>query len=105
MLERLCQRDCGKVSVRYDTDQILLIGEKEGIDRAFYEGKLSMEGSSCINTVRVGSFVDTFFRRRIIAHHGIVQIEVANSRRSEEHTSVLQSLLRISSLVFCMTKT
>src|SRR3546814_1767658 len=43
--------------------------------------------------------------RLIAAHHGVVAvIERALDRRSEEHTSELQSLMRRSYAVFCLKK-
>src|SRR3546814_9680060 len=35
---------------------------------------------------------------------GAVRIDIVDGRRSEEHTSELQSLMRISSAVFCLKK-
>src|SRR3546814_5979545 len=43
------------------------------------------------------------FRQQIIEQHGISP-EQENSARSEEHTSELQSLMRISYAVFCLKK-
>src|SRR3546814_8975663 len=39
-----------------------------------------------------------------IAHHRLAQGEPAADHRSEEHTSELQSLMRISYAVFCLKK-
>src|SRR3546814_8386570 len=40
-----------------------------------------------------------------LAHSVVVDVEPLGSRRSEEHTSELQSLMRISYAVFCLKKT
>src|SRR3546814_2194492 len=40
----------------------------------------------------------------LVAGQGIVEIGIAGRERSEEHTSELQSLMRISYAVSCMTK-
>src|SRR3546814_10590156 len=42
--------------------------------------------------------------RVLVAHVGHDRIAVAVEARSEEHTSELQSLMRISYAVFCLTK-
>src|SRR3546814_9787023 len=47
------------------------------------------------------------FRRRVEIHAGKVRLQTEafkESRRSEEHTSELQSLMRISYAVFCLKK-
>src|SRR3546814_10331843 len=41
---------------------------------------------------------------RPLAANQIVQLKLANMLRSEEHTSELQSLMRISYAVFCLKK-
>src|SRR3546814_8688415 len=38
------------------------------------------------------------------ADHGLVEVDVLDLDRSEEHTSELQSLMRISYAVFCLKK-
>src|SRR3546814_7117054 len=43
-------------------------------------------------------------RRRCIRHGGHIVPRHAMRRRSEEHTSELQSLMRISYAVFCLKK-
>src|SRR3546814_5712438 len=42
--------------------------------------------------------------RRILAHHLRIAATCAGDGRSEEHTSELQSLMRISYAVFCLHK-
>src|SRR3546814_9449263 len=44
------------------------------------------------------------FQNRLPARAGAAE-ERANTRRSEEHTSELQSLMRLSYAVFCLTQT
>src|SRR3546814_5957360 len=46
---------------------------------------------------------EAFLRPRVAAHILDYIIDAARAR-SEEHTSALQSLMRISSAVFCLTK-
>src|SRR3546814_10193082 len=41
----------------------------------------------------------------VLWRHGTVTHRIARKRRSEEHTSELQSLMRISYAVFCLKKT
>src|SRR3546814_4607620 len=43
--------------------------------------------------------------RKALARVGQIHVEPREERRSEEHTSELQSLMRISSAVFCLDKT
>src|SRR3546814_3488087 len=40
----------------------------------------------------------------VIARSGAIDLDAAFTNRSEEHTSELQSLMRISYAVFCLTK-
>src|SRR3546814_10160193 len=47
-------------------------------------------------------FIDERIRDRGLEDH--VEIHLRDYRRSEEHTSELQSLMRISYAVFCLTK-
>src|SRR3546814_7591397 len=63
---------------------------------------------------RIDSRIDTQFRDRARKHGGCVQVgerrgrrrvgQVVSGHRSEEHTSELQSLMRISYAVFCLKK-
>src|SRR3546814_5954569 len=43
-------------------------------------------------------------RRFLVSRHEQVQVHPARNDRSEEHTSELQSLMRISYAVFCLKK-
>src|SRR3546814_10076383 len=49
---------------------------------------------------------DFGYRRRVSFHDGLIELKrsFAGKRRSEEHTSELQSLMRNSYAVFCLTK-
>src|SRR3546814_9955788 len=49
--------------------------------------------------------VTWYGRRRLPAvDHEVMALRLAGNRRSEEHTSELQSLMRISYAVFCLKK-
>src|SRR3546814_7929170 len=60
--------------------------------------------------VQIGQCIDLIGQiakgsdRRYIAIHGIDRFKSDQFRRSEEHTSELQSLMRISYAVFCLKK-
>src|SRR3546814_7318231 len=53
-----------------------------------------------------GNFVRATWRARLPEHlgHFACELAAANAARSEEHTSELQSLMRISYAVFCLKK-
>src|SRR3546814_7406426 len=56
-------------------------------------------------TDRVGDRIGQAFGARVVAAHQALQFgELAELQRSEEHTSELQSLMRISYAVFCLNK-
>src|SRR3546814_7643204 len=42
--------------------------------------------------------------RELLKHHGVLPVVIWATTRSEEHTSELPSLMRISSAVFCLKK-
>src|SRR3546814_8995178 len=62
---------------------------------------------------RIGGFLDDFIEKRnkpAVSQPGIVDLmsqalDTMQAQRSEEHTSELQSLMRISYAVFCLKKT
>src|SRR3546814_9272968 len=66
---------------------------------------LLTEADCHVDTVCLGLQVD---HRRVGADAqvdlGVALVEAAEPRRSEEHTSELQSLMRISYAVFCLKK-
>src|SRR3546814_6969737 len=49
--------------------------------------------------------IDQMLEHLPMAHHVIAQVHRHEAGRSEEHTSELQSLMRISYAVFCLKKT
>src|SRR3546814_7372803 len=57
----------------------------------------------CREAFELKKFQD-FSQRRIAEHMGIAESTVEKHLRSEEHTSELQSLMRISYAVFCLKK-
>src|SRR3546814_8596333 len=91
--------------------------------RCFMRGKISVQFAEClIREGQVGAFVDfaqnsvrvldpfmeidvdgLCFRKNIAVAHASFQ-KAAIPIRSEEHTSELQSLMRISYAVFCLKK-
>src|SRR3546814_985391 len=66
--------------------------------------------SECGTVLKMGSppFVQSYansIREKYLASHDPIIAELADTiRRSEEHTSELQSLMRISYAVFCLKK-
>src|SRR3546814_8910632 len=57
------------------------------------------------HTAHVTAFAARILMRTNQREAGCEMVEVLSSWRSEEHTSELQSLMRISSDVFCLKKT
>src|SRR3546814_10642860 len=53
---------------------------------------------------RIRQFAETEDGRFLITLTGVCRFAVAEEIRSEEHTSALQSLMRISYAVFCLKK-
>src|SRR3546814_9600544 len=76
------------------------VGEREMIDLRFHDpGNLAVPlGAAPDLAFRPERMLAQFFDRRMI----VVGDQV---RRSEEHTSELQSIMRISYAVFCLQKT
>src|SRR3546814_7613977 len=50
------------------------------------------------------AFIRTFVRRPRSGWHVVIHFSASSPLRSEEHTSELQSLMRISYAVFCLKK-
>src|SRR3546814_7128663 len=61
--------------------------------------------AACLPMIRLRYWSATFPRCSWIARSGAWLIQRSLNGRSEEHTSELQSLMRISYAVFCLTKT
>src|SRR3546814_8127649 len=53
---------------------------------------------------RITSFTETDDGRYLVTLCGLIRFDVVRELRSEEHTSELQSLMRISYAVFCLKK-
>src|SRR3546814_1127043 len=77
----------------------LALGVK-GLDRNGIERHRAVHGGAA---VRLGD-VQKLWPVHEVAHVGRQLAEVAQAVRSEEHTSELQSLMRISYAVFCLKK-
>src|SRR3546814_6329017 len=73
-------------------------GTENGIDQ-FRIGSAGVELQQC-RLHRVQTF-QTFIEERLVE---LAEINLAHGIRSEEHTSELQSLMRISYAVFCLNK-
>src|SRR3546814_4974523 len=66
---------------------------------------ISLGGIVALKAVRIGSFdIDAAISSFIRREYGIAVGERTAEERSEEHTSELQSLMRISYAVFCLKK-
>src|SRR3546814_8426178 len=70
-------------------------GRQHGRDRGGAEGGARKRAHGCERCL---------CRERLLLHHPCVLRRRAASLRSEEHTSELQSLMRISYAVFCLKK-
>src|SRR3546814_7891734 len=63
--------------------------------------RLSLEGVRAENTVGTRTILDILNAEQEYLN---AQVMLVSARRSEEHTSELQSLMRISYAVFCLKK-
>src|SRR3546814_2954597 len=79
-------------------------GQPGGLDRVGEVGVLAEEAVAGMDRLRAGLFRD--FQDRVAAQVAVLRPRAADrpSLRSEEHTSELQSLMRISYAVFCLKK-
>src|SRR3546814_2648536 len=66
-----------------------------GLDQAAQLGKVARQ-------LRPAHVLEHAHRRQLVIGLGLVQLAVVEQFRSEEHTSELQSLMRISYAVFCL---
>src|SRR3546814_9256156 len=80
---------------------VALIAAWRGGDKAFLSPALARDMMTEVGPSRVGlgPFLDGYGTSRRFSHSG-----ANDSYRSEEHTSELQSLMRISYAVFCLKK-
>src|SRR3546814_8560137 len=86
-------------------DDVPIVGEHQ---RIVADGvRLDQQGSGhSLDNIEAGSHHLGLAAQRIGILHTVVILQVAGATgaRSEEHTSELQSLMRISYAVFCLTR-
>src|SRR3546814_7407891 len=110
MLEQVAQHDAARLLIGLEADELHpLVGGAHGA--------LGQQPPDLIGLLAVGSsepFPDLLLTRMVagdrkgrelVEAHAVLGIDfVKRRRRSEEHTSELQSLMRISYAVFCLKK-
>src|SRR3546814_7565928 len=84
------------VSVKVPSYTLSTIAKRTGLSKVDFI-KCDVEGAEAV-IFEDSAFFDRY-RPRIVA-----QVHRVGGERSEEHTSELQSLMRISYAVFCLTK-
>src|SRR3546814_1325848 len=78
--------------------------DHDGIGRPLTEGQIFLENASDAGDVGIDFRIGDELALRVLAR-GIADLRrAAAHQRSEEHTSELQSLMRISYAVFCLKK-
>src|SRR3546814_10341536 len=79
-------------------------GVQFGVDRGEVLGFLGPNGAGKSTTMKmITGFLTPTAGRIVVCGHDVVEDPIA-AKRSEEHTSELQSLMRISYAVFCLKK-
>src|SRR3546814_18506026 len=77
-------------------------GEVRHLERPHWHAELDMD---LVHLFRGGAFEEELHRLHLARdQHAVADEAVADARRSDEHTSELQSLMRTSYAVFCSKK-
>src|SRR3546814_4741008 len=82
-------------------NQIVVTGIRRSLERAADIKRESVQVVDAIVAQDIGKLPDP---TTAAALQRVPGVQVSTNRRSEEHTSELQSLMRISYAVFCLTK-
>src|SRR3546814_3315483 len=101
MQRRIAQRERAALADAEQVDRVQVVRVAQVVDGAAEEAfDVVLQGEEPVGAVGVAPVddVDILAARQQVAHDRLVGL------RSEEHTSELQSLMRISYAVFCLKK-
>src|SRR3546814_4216045 len=101
----VCSSDLPPATIEHKQRKDLALPIEPRVDIAYQGWRLSVLRERHRNGLKhlASAAVDNAERRRRIVMFGAVIVTLC-SKRSEEHTSELQSLMRISYAVFCLKK-